>query len=169
VRGVVRPSGRPVAGDLVKLKRALDEVEAILDSVDPPPLPAVIVVGVFMDDSREDVLKYTDQLWERFPKSLVITVEAVCPRPPGLKAAWTSPRAWLDYETQEREVANLTPDLKGQSTATTYWNPPFPEEALDVGPGAEHRARIAVARERWARQQVKDGTELPEWMLNSPV
>jgi hypothetical protein len=154
-----------VAGDLVRLERALDQVEAILEAVDPSPRPELIVLEVFTDDTREAVLTYTDQLWERFPRSLVVTIEALCERPAGNKMPWTTPRAWLDYEPTEEEVANLRTTPGAQLAATPDWSPPIPDEALDVGPGAEHRARITKARERWVRRQEKDGTELPEWML----
>ena len=98
---MVRREGQPVASSLVRLERALVEVEGILDSVEAPR-PDQIVFEWFSDDPLEAVLEYKVQLMVRFPRSVVITIEALCSRPAGLKAPWTPPRAWLDYEPESR-------------------------------------------------------------------
>jgi len=148
-----------MAADRYEIGRKLAEVERVLAEIDPPPRPEQIVIVRFTDDSPEALQEYTDQLWERFPKSLVVTIAALAPRPPGFKAPWTSPRAWLDYEPEPHEAAFLRPSFNRSSIPPVEGAPP-PAADLDVGPGAEHRERIARAAVRWREQARRDGTTL---------
>jgi hypothetical protein len=174
---VVRLLGSSMASDRLQVERQLAEVEALLESIDPPPRPGHIALVLFTDDDAGQFRTYVDDLAARFPRTPVTTITSLVPRPAGLKPAWTAPRAWLDFEPAWEECTNLRPDVQGALVPRVDWtgpSTPAPSPAVviadlvrevDQGPGAEHRGRVAKAAARWHE---RNGAEVLGDLAESP-
>lgn len=91
--------------------------------------PAMVTILVFGDDNEADVARYHDELEHHFIGTDVMvfieTLRLAQPRPPGLKAAWTPPRMWIDYRPTPAELADLRPDLRPPAYPRPDWSPPM--------------------------------------------
>jgi hypothetical protein len=92
-------------------------------------VPGMVTLLVFADDLLDDARAFAGALREHFresrPDLYVEVLEFTFPRPHGLKAAWQTPRQFLDYQPDPVELHDLRPDLRPPPPGVVRmdWNP----------------------------------------------
>ena len=108
--------------DLGNLVRRLQRLEAAQPR--STQAPAMITVLAFQGE-HEAAHAYASEVRAHFHDAPphVEVLQHTVPRPVGLRPAWASPRAWLDYLPSPQEVSDLRPDLRPSPVPRADWSP----------------------------------------------
>ena len=117
------------------LGRRLVDLERTLGAAAGPAVVPPMLVLLAFDGEAGLAEAFADELRDHFygqaPDLFVEVLEFTLPRPLGLKPAWCPPRAWLDYQPSDAELADLRPDLRPPTEPRPDWRPPMQTTEAD--------------------------------------
>jgi hypothetical protein len=155
---------------LYPLSRRLLDLETAARPLRLATVPPVISLSRFKDDPVGEFDTYCNDLEQAFDANrvdaIIVIVDSLSARPPGLKPPWVSPKMWLEWTPDALELRDARPDLRSPPAPRPDWEGPLvsplayappepfqaPVERSPVGIGdSEHIAVLRRSLERWQR------------------